>query len=79
MASTGNQSEVANLLERIDQEYESAKCGLDGLAEMASHERITCAQMRIAVYHERLQALVGEDAMALIVAHLDAQQETAHP
>ena len=42
-----NKSEVARLMQRIDEEYEAAERGLSGLAQVAQHEFITARMERI--------------------------------
>jgi hypothetical protein len=66
-----NQSEVARLLAQIGMEYEAAQRGLTGLASGTSnHQFITARMERISDLHTSLQAVVGESATALLVAHL---------
>jgi hypothetical protein len=73
-------SEVARLLQRISAEYEAARQGLQGLAQgNCQHRFITRRMERMSELHIQLQALVGDEAMALIAACLDqAGEDTAH-
>jgi hypothetical protein len=65
-------SEVAQLLLRISAEYEAAQQGLHGLAQGCSQHRFITRRMeRIYELHAQLQALVGDQAMALIAHHLN--------
>ena len=51
----------------------AAKLGLQGLnAGTARHSFITARQENIGVLHEKLQGLVGTDAIALVAETLDA-------
>ncbi len=64
-------SEVARLLARIRLEYESAYLGLAGPASGASrHAFITRKMENVGKLHEELKAIVGENAMELIVQQL---------
>lgn len=57
-----DQSEVANLMQRIEAEYVAGKQGLEGLAEgTAKHEVITKRLENIATHHAALLALVGDE------------------
>ncbi|HEY1348806.1 MAG TPA: hypothetical protein VGF67_04180 [Ktedonobacteraceae bacterium] len=73
-------SEVAHLLLRISAEYEAARQGLQGLARgSCQHRFITRRMERMSELHTQLQALVGDEAIALISACLDqAGEDTAH-
>ena len=61
-------SEVAHVLQRIQQEYEAAEQGLSGLAGgAAKHQFISAKMERLHEAHEQLEALLGqEEATALI-------------
>ncbi len=64
------QSEVARLKQQIEEEYEAAQRGLNGLASgTARHEFITAKMERIAVAHEKLIELVGPEEAVSLVAH----------
>ncbi len=72
-AQVQNNSAVARLLQLIGEQYESAKLGLSGLAEgTTKHEVITAKMERIAALHEELRSHVGDEAMPMLVAQLDA-------
>ena len=63
-----NKSEVARLMQRIDEEYEAAERGLNGFAQVEQHEFITARMERIGEHYEDLQQLVGEqEACRLLV------------
>lgn len=65
-------SEIARLLLRISAEYEAARQGLQGLAQGCSQHRFITRRMeRMYELHSQLQALVGDEATALIANHLD--------
>ncbi len=68
-----NRSEVAAIREQIAAEHMAAKLGLQGLsAGNARHSFITARQEHIGVLHEKLQGLVGTDAIALVAETLDS-------
>lgn len=61
--SFGNQSEVAALREQIAREHEAAQWAASGLSSgTARHRFITRRMERIGVHHQRLSALIGEQA-----------------
>ena len=66
-----NQSEVARILERIENEYVAAQRGLTGLAQSARHTAITARIENLGRLHESLRAVAGEDAMKLIAECLE--------
>lgn len=62
-------SEVARLLQRIQQEYDAAQSALTGLAQgSARHEFITVKMQNIGHYHEELAGQVGKQQAARLVA-----------
>ncbi|MBA2391456.1 MAG: hypothetical protein H0V70_01770 [Ktedonobacteraceae bacterium] len=63
-----NQSDVAQILKQIEQEYQASKLGLEGLASgVARHDFISQKTENIGKHHEQLAELVGpEQAIALI-------------
>jgi hypothetical protein len=72
-AQVQNNSEVARLLQLIGEQYASAKLGLSGVAlGTTKHEVITAKMERIAALHEELRSHVGDEAMPMLVAQLDA-------
>jgi hypothetical protein len=70
-------SEVARLLEQIDQQYEAAQRGMSGLAQGAArHAFITARMERMGQMHQELGHLIGADqAIQLVVETLDEQLE----
>ena len=65
-------SEVARLLAQISSEYEAAQRGFSGLAQGTSqHQFITKRMERVGELHSRLHNLLGDEAIALVVAQLD--------
>jgi hypothetical protein len=69
-------SEVAQLLQRINLEYESATRGLTGLSDgSAKHSFITARLEQIGVYHEQLVSLVGEVQATQLVIELAEQKQ----
>ena len=65
-------SELARLMRRIDLEVEAGKQALYGLAEgTARHEVINKRMDTIGGLHEKLEALIGEAAMPIIIEKLD--------
>jgi hypothetical protein len=68
----GHGSEVARLLSEITAEYEAAQRGLTGLAYgIAQHEFISARMETMGQLHSKLQRIVGDSAMALIVDALN--------
>ena len=67
----GHRSEVARILSEITAEYEAAQRGLTGLAYgIARHEFISARMETMGQLHSKLQRIVGDSAMALIVEAL---------
>jgi len=71
-------SEVARLLQQIQEEYEAAQRGLTGLAlGTAQHEFITKRMEGIEEARENLEHIVGPDeAMRLVVQQLESPHKT---
>jgi hypothetical protein len=70
--NTQSKSEVARLLQQIENEFQSASQGLHGLAlGSAQHAFITKRMETIGGLHEQLRELIGDEAMPLIVDRLD--------
>lgn len=61
MSERENQSEVARLMQEIELAYEAAQLALTGLAITARHDFINARQEHIALCHEDLKKLVGEE------------------
>ena len=68
MKMTNPNSEVAQLLQRISEEYEAAERAMTGFAVTAKHEFITARMEQIGVFHQQLQGLVGELEATQMVA-----------
>ena len=69
MTFVENPSEVARLLQRIQQEYDAAQNALTGLAQgSARHEFITAKMENMGHYHEQLAQHVGSQHAAMLVA-----------
>lgn len=68
-----NNSEIARILRTIEQEYRSAKLGVNGLAEVARHAFITARMERMRSLHSELQEVVGgaQETMKLIVETIE--------
>lgn len=68
------QSEIADLLQQIDLEYDAARAALTGLAcGTAQHEFITARMERLSLYHEELSRQVGtQEATRLLAERLEA-------
>ena len=65
-----NQSEVAQIRQRILQEYEAAQRGLSGFATgIARHDFLTARMEHLGGLHAELVSLVGEDEAITIVAN----------
>jgi hypothetical protein len=67
MSERENQSEVARLMQEIELAYEAAQLALTGLAITARHDFINARQEHIAMCHEDLKKLVGEDQAIKII------------
>lgn len=69
MSEGYNKSEVARLMQRIDEEYEAAWQSLHGFASgTARHDFINQKLENMAQCHEELKTLVGEqDATKILV------------
>lgn len=67
------ESEVAQLLQRIEQEYQAARDGMSGLASgTAKHDFIVHKMKRINACYQELSGLVGtQEAMKLIVETIE--------
>ena len=62
-----NKSEVANLLQQIQTEYDAAQLGLAGYAQVSPHAFIEARERTIDTLHGQLATLVGnEEATAII-------------
>lgn len=68
------QSEVAQLLQQIDLEYNAAREALTGLTcGISQHEFITARMERLTLYHEELSQHVGhQEASRLLVERMEA-------
>jgi hypothetical protein len=65
-----NQSEVAQIRQRILQEYEAAQRGLSGFATgTARHDFITARMENLGDLHAELVKLVGQDEATAIIAN----------
>lgn len=74
----GSQSGVARLMQQIDAEVQASKQALQGLAlGTARHEFITKRMENIGGFHEQLHALIGDEAMPLIVEKLEQLHQTS--
>lgn len=63
-----SKSEIAELRERIANEYMAAKQGLSGVAITARHAFITKRMENMELCRQRLNALVGEEESIKLVA-----------
>ena len=65
-----NKSEVAQLRQQIQQEYEAAQSGLSGFATgIARHDFITKRMEHLAGLHAELEKIVGPNEAIAIVAN----------
>jgi hypothetical protein len=65
-------SEVARILEQIRLEYESACLGMSGPSYGSTkHSFITARMEMVGQLHDKLEALVGDDAIALVINQMD--------
>lgn len=70
-ASEGNQSEIARLLQQISSEYEAAQRGLCGFAYGSTkHDFITARMENVGRLHDKLHAIVGDEAIAMVAETL---------
>lgn len=74
-----NNSEVAQLLESIRLSYESAHLALHGPAIVGRHEFISKRLENMQQDHERLRAIVGNEAIKLIAETLENVPEEKKP
>jgi hypothetical protein len=67
------ESEIAHLLQQIEQEYGAARSGLSGLASgVTRHAFITAKMERIDACHRALSGLLGEqEATRLVVEKIE--------
>ena len=68
-----NQSEVAYLMQQIDQEWQAAFYGMHGLAQgISQHDFINARYSRIGQLQDQLAEHVGEEqAATLVVQSMD--------
>jgi len=72
-------SEVARLLQKIREEFESAQLGLSGAAYGTSQHKVITEKMEnMGKYQEELQLIVGDTAKDLIVQVLGYSPGTSH-
>jgi hypothetical protein len=72
MDATQNNSEVARLMAEIEAEYTAAMRGLNGYAMTSEHELITRRVENMGEIHKKLQALVGDKAIAYVAQAIEA-------
>ena len=71
-----NKSQVAQIRQRIEEEYTAAWRALYAPALVAKHDFITKRMENVQHAHAQLQTIVGADeAIRLVVAILDSIQE----
>ena len=71
-------SEVQRLLTAIRLEYEAAHRGLESYAIVSRHRFITTKLESMGQLHEKLEAIVGEEAIALVAEALQNAPEGCH-
>lgn len=65
-----SQSEIARILQQIDQEYRASKNALEGFASGAArHDFIQSKTETISKQYEHLATLVGADQAIILVAN----------
>lgn len=75
-----NSSEVARLMQRIQEEYEAAEQALHAPAMVAKHEFISKRMENMQQAHAELQMIVGEhEAIKLVAQSLDTVSEVRKP
>jgi len=73
-------SEIAQLRQRIEFEYQAGKWALHGLAAgMAQHQFITARFRQMEQCHKRLTKLVGEEQATDYLCEVFNQTETEEP
>jgi hypothetical protein len=71
MNTEQNQSKVARLRERLEQEYQAAEWGLHGFAVGVSrHAFITAKMERMGECHQQLAKLIGTDAATRMLVEI---------
>ena len=66
-------SEIARMRQQIATEYIAAQLGFSGLAEGASrHQFITARTERIGALYHQLEAVAGDQAIALVAEAIEA-------
>ena len=78
MVHDTNKSEVAQLLERIELEYQAAQRALTDYACVAPHEFITARMEQMGQCHETLQQLVGEQEAIKLLVQVLKESECGH-
>ncbi len=64
------QSDVAQILKQIEQEYQASKQGLEGLASgTARHDFISKKTENIGKHHDHLTELVGPEQAITLIAN----------
>jgi DNA transposition AAA+ family ATPase len=71
MMIPGCESEVAQILAKIEAECVAAQRGMTGFAESARHECITARLENMGRLHEQLRTIVGDEATRLFVERLE--------
>jgi hypothetical protein len=74
MQAKGNQSEVAQVLQQIADEYVAATAGLSGIAVVGRHSFITARMENMGKLQEVLEVLVGDAAPGMVAILLDQVQ-----
>jgi hypothetical protein len=70
------QSELAKLLQQINEETTAAQRGFAGYAEVSKHEFITARMERLGHLQEELEKLVGsEQAVQIIVKAMERKED----
>lgn len=72
-----NQSEVARLLAQIDTEYQAARNGLSGLAQVTRHDFINARVENMEIARQELENLVGLEKATELVVERVLNQERA--
>jgi hypothetical protein len=70
----GDQSEVARLRQRIEEEYQAAQQAVSGFRQAGKHEFITASLDRIGNYQTQLATLIGEEESVKVVCQIFDQE-----
>jgi lipopolysaccharide/colanic/teichoic acid biosynthesis glycosyltransferase len=62
-------SEVANLMQQIQVEYEAAQSGISGYAQVTTHASIEARERNIDGLRNQLVTLIGDEEATAMIFH----------